>query len=97
MKKILCLITVLAISQVCYADWNTFETRQEAYDRRSYENYNTYQSNNHQMPLGGYNQPLGSSTSGATYGSYTQSSMDTLNSNYSNSYSTNRTNSWSGY
>lgn len=36
----------------------TFETREQAYARRSAENYQQYQNNNYQMPLGGYNRPL---------------------------------------
>lgn len=97
MKKILCLLTLLAIGQVCYADWNTFETSQQAYDRQSYNNYNTYQNNNHQMPLGGYSQPLGSTTGGTQYGSYTRTNTNSYNSNYSNNYSRSRYNSWGGY
>ena len=66
MKKVFVVFTLCC--SCCFASWNTFETRQQAYDRQSNRNYQTYESNNHQAPLGGYRQPLGSSTSGEQYG-----------------------------
>lgn len=97
MKKILCLMCLFSMVQICYASgFNTFETNQQAYDRRSYENYNTYQNNNYQMPLGGYNRPI-NDDGGRQYGSiYNNSGFGSLNSNYSNTYSQN-SNSWNGY
>ena len=71
MKKIIVAVLILfslLVNQVCFASWNTFETSQQAYDRQSAKNYEKYEQNNHQAPLGGYNQPLGSSTSGTQYG-----------------------------
>ena len=66
MKKVFVVFALCC--SCCFASWNTFETRQQAYDRQSARNYQTYESNNYQAPLGGYRQPLGSSTSGEQYG-----------------------------
>lgn len=97
MKKLFVSLILLSIGQVCLADWNTFETRQEAYDRRSYENYNTYQNNNYQQPLGGYNRPM-NDNGGRQYGSnYGNTGMGSLNVNHSNNYSRTRSNSWNSF
>lgn len=85
MKKILCLIVLLAIAQVCYADFNAFETRQDAYDRRSNENYNTYKNNNYQAPLGGYNRPM-NDNGGRQYGMNQNQGMNSYSQNNSGNY-----------
>lgn len=97
MKKLFCLAMLLLMSSnICLADWNTFETRQEAYDRRSYENYNTYQNNNYQQPLGGYNRPM-NDNGGRQYGTnYGNTGMGSLNTNHSNNYSR-KSNSWNSF
>ena len=96
MKKVLCLLCFLSLNLVCYADWNTYETRQEAYNRRSNENYNTYHNNNHQMPLGGYNRSI-NDNGGREYGSnYSSSGMSSLNNNHNNNYSRGG-NSWNSF
>ena len=97
MKKIFCLLLVTSFMQGCIASgFNTFETRQEGYDRRSYENYNTYKNNNYQQPLGGYNRPM-NDDGGRQYGSnYGNSGFGTMNSNYSRNYSR-QNNSWNSF
>ena len=69
MKKIIALF-VFMIGSIAFAydDFRPFETVQEAYDRQSYNNYNTYKNNNYQAPLGGYQQSLGQTQSGEQYG-----------------------------
>ena len=69
MKKIIALF-VFMIGSIAFAydDFRPFETVQEAYDRQSYNNYNTYKNNNYQAPLGGYHQSLGQTQSGEQYG-----------------------------
>lgn len=44
-----------------------FETKQQAWDRQSRENYDTYRNNNYQAPLGGYNRPI-NDNGGRQYG-----------------------------
>lgn len=66
MKKV--FIVFALCGSYCFASWNTFETKQDAWDRQSSYNYQRYEQNNHQAPLGGYNQSLGSSTRGEQYG-----------------------------
>ena len=89
MKKVLAIM-VLCCSY-CFASWNSFETSQQAYDRQSARNYQTYESNNYQAPLGGYSQPLGSSTSGEQYG------YNIRNNSYNSYNSGNSLNSRSHY
>lgn len=96
MKKLLVMFTLLAIGTVCYADWNTYETRQDAYNRRSYQNYNTYQNNNYQAPLGGYNNSM-NDNGGRQYGMNGNSGMGSLNRSRSNNYSRSRSNGWNSY
>lgn len=92
MKKILSLIVLLSIVQSAYADsWNRLETYQDAYDRQSQRNYETYRNNNYQAPLGGYSQGL-NEPSGYQYGynfnnrdiSSPYSNNNSFNNNYSN-------------
>jgi len=88
MKKVLCLICILAIAQCSFASsFNKLETREQAYERQSQQNYVKYQNNNYQPPLGGYSQPLGGSA-GRQYG-YVQppnlGEKSSNNYNYSNS------------
>ena len=89
MKKLLCVLVLLSFMQVCYADWNTFETKQDAYDRQSNRNYQTYQNNNHQMPLGGYNSNSLNSNYGTQYGRNYSSgfNMNNFNNSSRRSYS----------
>ena len=90
-KKFFILIVSFLIGTSCFAEWNTFETKQEAYDRRSYENYNTYQNNNYQQPLGGYNRPM-NDNGGRQYGSsYSNSGFNSLNNN------SRKTNNWNSF
>ena len=91
-RKLLAITVFLAVCNICYADWNTFETKQDAYDRRSNENYNTYRDNNYQQPLGGYNRSI-NDNGGRNYGSSNVNyGMNSLNSNNSKN-----NNSWNGY
>ena len=78
MKKFLCLCAMFMIGAGAFAydDFRPFETREQAYDRQSYNNYNTYQNNNYQAPLGGYHQNLGSTTQGEQYGYNKRSHYD---------------------
>jgi hypothetical protein len=87
------LLSILMLSfssQVCLADWNTYETRQQAYDRRSNENYNTYKNNNYQQPLGGYNRPI-NDNGGRQYGSSNN------NSGFGSLNNSRNSNSWNNY
>lgn len=69
MKRLLTLTILVLFASNCYASsFNTFETKQEAYDRRSNENYQQYRNNNYQQPLGGYNRPI-NDDGGRYYGS----------------------------
>lgn len=97
MKRIIYLLLVMSFAQICFASgFNTFETRQEAYDRRSYENYNTYRNNNYQQPLGGYNRSI-NDNGGRQYGStYGNSGFGSMNTNHSRNYST-QNNSWNSF
>lgn len=58
-------LSVVAIALVClsgYANaqnWRPFETTEEARQRHSAENYETYKNNGYQAPLGGYSERLG--------------------------------------
>ncbi len=68
MKKIIVLFCLLSTTQIVLADsWNRLETYQDAYDRQSQRNYETYQNNNYRAPLGGYSQSL-NEPSGYQYG-----------------------------
>ena len=97
MKKLILLVFVfVSCTALAFADWNTYETKQEAWDRRSYENYNTYQNNDHQQPLGGYNRPI-NDDGGRQFGTnYGNQGFNSLNSNHSRNYSKN-SNSWNNY
>ena len=79
---------MFGICAFAYDDFRPFETREQAYDRQSYNNYNTYQNNNYQPPLGGYHQNLGSTTQGEQYG------YNDRRNNYNNSYQNNYNNRW---
>ena len=59
MKTIIVLIAVLMASPV-FANFYLLETTDQARQRRSAENYETYKENSYQAPLGGYSQELGS-------------------------------------
>ena len=88
-RKLFLLTVFLAVCNICYADWNTFETKQDAYDRRSNENYNTYRDNNYQQPLGGYNRSVndnGGRNYGSSNGNYGMNSLNSNNSRNSNSW-----------
>lgn len=78
MKKIICLVALLSFCNVCYADWNTYETKKDAYDRRSYENYNQYQNNGYQNFNNGYNRPI-NDNGGQHYGQKHNSGFNSLN------------------
>lgn len=82
MKKILCLITLLSVCNICYADWNTYETKKEAWDRRSNENYNKYKNNYNQNFNNDYNRPL-NDNGGMKYGQNHNSGFNNLNNNNS--------------
>lgn len=88
MKKFLCLTVVFMLGQTCFADWNTLETKKEAFDRKSNENYDIYRNNHHQMPLGGYQTKINNS-GGIQYGK----TNGNLNLNYRNK-SQNNQNYW---
>ena len=97
MKKVLCCLLFLNfVSASVYANIDTLETKQDAYYRQSNQNYQTYRNNNYQAPLGGYQQPLGSSTNGYHYG-YQQKQYNSTNTNsYNYNNNSNRNNYW-GY
>jgi len=46
--------------------WDPFETKDEARQRHSAQNYDTYKNNNNRAPLGGYSSPLGDSAPAGT-------------------------------
>jgi len=89
MKKLLCLMFLLSLGQCTFAGYSTrLETYQDAYDRSSQQNYERYQQNNYQAPLGGYSQSL-SEPAGRQYG-YNEYQSGGISSPYSNSsYSNN--------
>lgn len=62
MKLIVCFaaLSALSLSAMAQSTYRPLETIDEARERRSAENYNTYRDNRRQAPLGGYNEPLGS-------------------------------------
>lgn len=97
MKNIFLAIFIFVfISSFAYADWNDYETKKDAYDRRSWENYNTYQNSNYQQPLGGYDRPM-NDNGGRQYGTnYGNTGFNNLNSNHSNNHSRN-SNSWNSF
>ena len=92
MKKFLVVFLLLFIGLVCYANWNTYETKQEAFDRRSNQNYNTYRNNNYQAPLGGYNNSM-NDNGGRNYGMENYNKLN--NNNNNNNY--NRNNNWNRF
>ena len=82
MKKIVCLIVIMLIGSCAFAyEYRPFETKQQEWERKSDENYDRYKNNNYQAPLGGYNQTLGSSTSGYQYGYNNQNNQNNNNQN----------------
>lgn len=86
MKRLICLVTLLCIAQCAYADyWNRPETSQNAYDRQSQRNYETYRNNHYQAPLGGYSQSFNQPT-GRQYG-YNDYNNSGISSQYSNNNS----------
>ena len=96
MKKNLCLLVFLfLVSNSCFANVDRIETKQDAYFRQSNQNYNTYQQNHNQAPLGGYNQPLGSSTSGYQYGLQQQNNSN--NNFYYNNNNNNNSRNRNGW
>jgi hypothetical protein len=59
--KIAAAIALVALSASAFADdWKPLETVDQARQRQSAENYETYRNRGNEAPLGGYNQPLGS-------------------------------------
>lgn len=53
-------LLMLLISSLAYAQQhNPLETIDQARQRQSAENYDTYRSRGNDAPLGGYNRPLG--------------------------------------
>lgn len=96
MKRCLTFMFFIFLTQIALADFNTYETRQDAYDRRSYENYQTYQQNGYNQPLGGYNRPI-NDDGGRQYGSSTGNyGMNSINSNNSRNYQRN-SNGWNSF
>ena len=93
MKKILFILSLCC--SFCFANLNTIETSQQAYDRQSARNYYRYEQNNHQAPLGGYNQPLGGSA-GTQYGMTNRDSFSP-SSSYNSSHSLNTRNSGNSF
>jgi hypothetical protein len=53
------LLLLFASSLAGAADYRPFETTDQARQRQSAENYDTYRNNGNQPPLGGYSRPLG--------------------------------------
>lgn len=95
-KKIVFSLFIITFCYSCaYADWNTYETKREAYDRRSFENYQTFQSNNNQQPLGGYNRPI-NDNGGMQFGSNHNQGMNSfnINNNYSQTNNSNYSDNW---
>ena len=54
MKKIFIITLFLSffISNIAFAEYRLFETNDEAYDRQSRKNYEVYQRNSYNPPLG---------------------------------------------
>ena len=61
MKTIIATLLIATSSLVAAADWRPFETTDQARQRQSAENYDTYRARGNDAPLGGYNRPLGDS------------------------------------
>ena len=93
MKKIFLLLLIVSM-QAAFADWYNYETRSQTYDRRSYENYQTYKNNNYQAPLGGYNRPM-NDDGGRQFGTVGNHGT-TIRTNNPNSFSNNQ-NNWNRY
>lgn len=61
MKKIILPLIVFSLLLVTavLAQWRPLETREESRQRHSAENWETYEQNQHQAPLGGYHSTFG--------------------------------------
>lgn len=89
MKKIMCLLALIAFGQMVFAyGIDRYETKDQYRDRQSYQNYQQYEQNNHQAPLGGYGSNSLQENRGDKYGYNNNSSFNNQNNN--NSYNNNR-------
>jgi hypothetical protein len=58
-RSLIAIVLVGLMGNAKADNWRPFETTDEARQRHSAENYQTYKNNGYQAPLGGYQERLG--------------------------------------
>ena len=96
MKNLFLIAILLLFGSGSFAySLDKIETKEDAWNRQSAENYNVYKNNNYNAPLGGYNRTLGDN-GGRDYGN-SQPYSNSLNSNRSRNYQQNNWNRINNY